>query len=304
MDMASVLGLFPASPCAISALSATPFSPPMSPTNKGIIHPSIALSQQGKPVLNLQTSRLRSSINFRGIPVEELHLLSSPFPSPPVRSRIVAPNFNDLFSTEILSPQCYDQHSASLVFSPTHKSQLQLQQQYNLLSPIRTGLFSPKTAEHPLMESPFCLSLPSGISPRCINPLSPVSCQLSSFAHREKLQQELCSFKSQEFGQCENIDLPADLRLKSPSVITGKVDWSVQPHDPIGLMKSSPKGDKGELPDFSWVEPLIKGSPSHVKTQSEGPNLNSNLNIQNDSREQAILGAWLEQLKLDQIASK
>ncbi|KAK4780090.1 hypothetical protein SAY87_016196 [Trapa incisa] len=296
MDMASVLGLFPGSPSALSSLSA-PFSPPMSPTNKGTLPPSMALSQQGMPMLNLQTSRLRSSLNARDIPVEELHLLNSPFPSPSVRCRTVTPsNLNDLFSTEILSPQCFEQHSASIVFSPTHKSQLQLQQQH-VLSPIRTSHFSPKAVEHPLMESPFCVSSPRGISPRCIKPLSPVSCQLSSFAHREKLHQELRSFKSQEFGLCENIDFPAEMRLKGQPNVTGKVDWSVQPDDPIPLLKSSPKGGKGELPDFSWVDALVKGSPSPIKTQFEGPNPNSNLNLQNDSREQAILGAWLEQLK-------
>lgn len=305
MDMATLLGLFPGSPSAISAMSAPPFSPPMSPTNKGTLPLSMALSQQGIPVLNLQTSRLRSSINARDIPVEELHLLNSPHPSPPVRSRILTPsNLNELFSTEVLSPQCYNQHSASSVFSPTQKSQLHLQQQHSIISPIRTGVFSPKNAEHPLMQAPFHASSPCGISPHCIKPLSPMSCQHSSFAHREKLYEEQRNLKSQEFGLSGDIDFPADLRPKCESATAEKVDWSIQPDDLIQLSKSSTKGNKGELPDFSWVQALVKESPSPIKTRSEGPNPNSNLNSQGDSSHQAIPGSWLEQLQLDQIASQ
>ncbi|PKI42501.1 zinc finger CCCH domain-containing protein 56-like [Punica granatum] len=308
MDMASALSLFPGSPSAISAMSAPPFSPPMSPTGNSMLQSSMTLSQQSMPMLNLPTSRLRSSLNARDIPVEELNLLNSPIPSPPVRSKIVTPsNLDELFSSEVSSPRCYDHRSSSSVLSPSHKSvllnQFQLQQQHGMLSPIRTGVFSPKNADHPLIQASLHACSPRGMSPCGIDPLSPMSCRLSTFAHCEKLHQELQSLKSREFGLSGTIGSPINSRPKWDSAVSATVDWSVQPDDLIPLPKSSSKGNKRELPDFSWVQSLVKESPSPFKTRSEIAKPNSNPNPLIDSSDQAILGAWLEQLELDKIAS-
>ncbi|THF96987.1 hypothetical protein TEA_019933 [Camellia sinensis var. sinensis] len=80
MDMAATLSLLPGSPSAVGGMAPSPFNPPMSPSGNTITHPSMAWPQPNIPTLhlpgiNLQTSRLRSSLNARDIPAEELDML-------------------------------------------------------------------------------------------------------------------------------------------------------------------------------------------------------------------------------------
>ncbi|KAK9282950.1 hypothetical protein L1049_011175 [Liquidambar formosana] len=234
MDMAAAMSLLPGSPSAVSALSPSPFGQPMSPSANGISHSAVGWPQPNVPTLhlpgsNLQSSRLRSSLNARDIPPEDFNMLSdfdaqqqllndltcysqsrsnSMSLSWSGRSKTLTPsNLEELFSAEIsLSPRYSDQAPAS-IFSPSHKSavlnqfqQQQQQQQHGMLSPINTNVFSPKNVEHPLLQASFSVPSPGRMSPRSMEPISPMSSRLSAFAQREKQQQQLRSLSSRDLG--------------------------------------------------------------------------------------------------------
>ncbi|KDO45407.1 hypothetical protein CISIN_1g006944mg [Citrus sinensis] len=183
MDFAAALSLLPGSPSSVNVMSPSPFTPPMSPSANGISHSNVAWPQPNVPALhlpgsNLQSSRLRSSLNARDMPVDdfnmlpdfdvqqqqllnELSTLSQPTLSSSLnrsgRMKTLTPsNLDDLFSAESSSPRYADQALAAAVFSPTHKSavlnQFQQQQQQSMLSPINTN-FSPKNVDHPLLQA-------------------------------------------------------------------------------------------------------------------------------------------------------
>ena len=337
MDMAAALNMFPGSPSAASAVSPSPFSPSMSPSGNGISHPSMAWPQQNIPTLhlpgsNLQTSRLRSSFNARDIPSEEYNMLqdfemqqqqlfndltclSQPHISNSganlsVRSRTLTPsNLDELFSSELSSPRYSDQLAASSVFSPSHKSALlnQFQQQQSMLSPIKTNVFSAKNADHPLLQASFGVSSPGMMSPRSIEPLSPMGSRLSALSHRDKQQLQFRSFSSRDLGSNLPRDLGSNSVVGSPmnswsnwESHNGKVDWSVQGDELGGLRKSCSTAHNGEEPDVSWVQSLVKESPSEnaaVPVSGAAPSVQGS-----DSKPQSE-SAWLEQLKLDQIVA-
>ncbi|KAF9591471.1 hypothetical protein IFM89_004169 [Coptis chinensis] len=151
----------------------------MAPSASGISHSSMVWPQPNVPTLhfygsNLQSSRLRSSLNARDIQADDFSLLGefeaqqqhqhqqllnelSCFSQPrliptsgnrPIRTKSLAPsNLEDLLSAEMsLSPQYSDQAMSSSMFSPSHKSAVlnQFQQQQSMLSSINTNVFSPK----------------------------------------------------------------------------------------------------------------------------------------------------------------
>ncbi|KAK7336577.1 hypothetical protein VNO77_17122 [Canavalia gladiata] len=178
MDFATAMNMLPASPSSMSVISPSPFTPPMSPSANGISHPSVAWPQPNIPALhllgsNLQSSRLRSSLNARDITMDGFDLLPdydqqqqlfnellsfSPKPmnsnamNRPGHMRPLTPsNLDDLFSAESFSPRYIDPTLTSTFSSPTHKSVIlsQFQQQKSLLSPVNTN-FSSKNVEHPL----------------------------------------------------------------------------------------------------------------------------------------------------------
>jgi hypothetical protein len=214
MDMAAALNMFPSSPSAGSVMSPSPFSPSMSPSGNGISHSSMAWLQQNIPTLhlvdsNLQMSRLRSSFNARDLPAEQFNMLQdfemqqrlllndlSRLSQPHIgtssanlsgRSRTLTPsNLDELFSAEV-SSRYSDQLVASSVFPPSHKSALlnQIQQQQSMISPIKTNMFSVKNADHPLFQASFGVSSPGMMSPRSIEPLSPMGSWAAALAHRE-----------------------------------------------------------------------------------------------------------------------
>lgn len=339
MDMAAALNMLPGSPSAVSGMPPSPFTGPMSPNND-ISHSSMGWPQQNIPTLhlpgsNLQTSRLRSSLNARDIPTEKLDMLQdfemhqrqllndlSPLSQPqfnsssgnlniPACSKTLTPtNLDKLFYSEVSSPRFSDQYSAASVLSPSHKSAVlnQLQQQQSMLSPIKTNMLPPNTFGVP---SPGRMS-----SPRMVEPISPMSSRLSVRVHREKLQQPLSNFSSLELGPTFSRDpkssnvvgSPVHSRSKWESSFNGQVDWSVQNDELNRLSKSYSFGHKREEPDVSWVQSLVKETPSSrskeassvpptsmAQTAAEG----SDLNPPNESSEH--LGAWLDQLQLDQI---
>lgn len=349
MDMAAALSLLPGSPSSVSVMSPSPFAQPMSPSANGISHSSGAWPQPNVPTLNLpgsnfQSSRLRSSLNARDIPPEDFNMLLdfdaqqqllndlSCFSQPrtnaaslsrSARSKTLTPsNLEELFSAEISSSPRYSDSSA--VFSPSHKSailnQFQ-QQQQSMLSPINTNVFSPKNVEHPLLQASFGISSPGRMSPRSMEPISPMGPRLSAIAQREKQHQQLRSLSSRDLGSnnpASVVGSPVNSWSKWGSP-TGKLDWSVN-GDEMGRLKRSSSfelGNNGEEPDLSWVHSLVKESPPEMMKEkfaapvsasaSSGEGLNSNSQIESNSNSQidsvdhSVIGAWLEQMQLDQL---
>ncbi|KAH1211152.1 Zinc finger CCCH domain-containing protein 30 [Glycine max] len=339
MDMAAAMSLFPGSPSSISSMSPSPFAQPMSPSTSGISHSSNAWPQPNVPALhlpgsNIQTSRLRSSLSARDMPPEDLdvlqdfdgqqHLLndlgcfSQPHPggisvSRSGRSKTLTPsNLDELFSAEISSSPRYSDPAVASVFSPTHKSAImnQFQQLQSSLSPINTSVLSPRNVEHPLFQASFGVSSPGRMSPRSMEPISPMSSRLS-FAQREKQHQQLRSLSSRDLGA----NIPVSMvgspvnswsNWGSPHG-NGKVDWSVNGNELGRLHRSSSfeLGNNGEEPDLSWVQSLVKESPSEIKELggsgpvafADGPSSNPQV----ESVDHSVLGAWLEQMQLDQL---
>lgn len=345
MDFATALSLLPGSPSSVNVMSPSPFTPPMSPSANGISHSNVAWPQPNVPALhlpgsNLQSSRLRSSLNARDMPVDdfnmlpdfdvqqqqllnELSTLSQPTLSSSLnrsgRMKTLTPsNLDDLFSAESSSPRYSDQALAAAVFSPTHKSavlnQFQ-QQQQSMLSPINTN-FSPKNVDHPLLQASFGVPSSSGrMSPRNVEPISPMGSRVSLLAQREK-QQQFRSLSSRELGSnsAAVVGSPVNSWSKWGSS-NGKPDWAVTT-DELGKLKRSSSFElgNGEEPDLSWVQSLVKESPTEVKEKLATPvsgiaaasssSEGSNRNPQIESVDHAVLGAWLEQMQLDQLVAQ
>ncbi|XP_044468305.1 zinc finger CCCH domain-containing protein 30-like [Mangifera indica] len=342
MDFAAALSLLPGSPSSVSVMSPSPFTPPMSPSANGMSHSNVAWSQPNVPALhlpgsNLQTSRLRSSLNARDIPAEdfnmlpdfdqqqlinELSSLSQPSPSSNSlnrsgRLKVLTPsNLDDLFSAESSSPRYPDQALASAVFSPKHKSAVlnQFQQQQSMLSPINTN-FSPKNVDHPLLQASFGVPSSGRMSPRNMEPISPLSSRMSLLAQREK-QQQLRSLSSRELGSNSTAAVGSPINSWSKWVSSnGKPDWAVTT-DELGKHRRSSSFEfgNGEEPDLSWVQSLVKESPTEMKEQLATPvsgvpaapssSDGSNMNLQIESVDYAVLGAWLDQIQLDQLVAQ
>ncbi|THG15252.1 zinc finger CCCH domain-containing protein 30-like [Camellia sinensis] len=349
MDMAATLSLLPGSPSAVGGMAPPPFNPPMSPSGNTITHPSMAWPQPNIPTLhlpgiNLQTSRLRSSLNARDIPAEELEMLlefevqqqqllndmscfsqthlNTSSTKLPVHSKTLTPsNLDEFFSTEVSSPRFSD----SAVFSPSHKSmvlnqfpQQQNLQQQNLLSPINTNVYSAKNVDHPFLQASYHASSPGRMSPRGIEPQSPFSPRLSNHAQREKQQTQLRSLSSRDLGT----NLPWDLGSNGAGIVgspvsslsnwdspNGKVDWSVNGDELARVRRSFSIDHNREEPDLSWVQSLVKESPTETKETSIIPVSSatssgevSDLNSI-EKLDHAVLGACLEQMQLDQIVA-
>lgn len=341
MDMAAALSLLPGSPSSHSVMSPSAFNQPMSPTASGMSHSNTAWPQPNVPTLhlpgsNLQSSRLRSSLSARDIPPEDLNMLqdfdaqqlvlhdlacfSQPRPNSAslnrsCRSKTLTPsNLEELFSAEITSsPRFGDQAAASGIFSPNHKSALlnQFQQQQSMLSPINTNVFSPKNVDHSMLQASFGVSSPGRMSPRGMEPISPMGSRLSALAQREKQYHQMRSLSSRDLGSSNPaaIGSPVNSWTKwgSPN---GKVDWSINGDEISQLRKSSPELNNGEEPDLSWVQSLVKEPSPEMKDKfavsisgaaSSGEGLKSNSQI--DSIDHSVLGAWLEQMQLDQLVA-
>ncbi|TYH88035.1 hypothetical protein ES332_D01G159300v1 [Gossypium tomentosum] len=330
MDFAAAMSLLPGSPSSVSVMSPSPFTPPMSPSMNGMSHSNVGWPQPNVPALhllgsNLQSSRLRSSLNARDIQAEDFNLLSdfdvqqlrlmnelprltqpsmssSSFNRSGRMKTLTPSNLDDLFSAESSSPRYSDQAMAAAVFSPTHKSAVlnQFQQQQNMLSPINTN-FSPKSIEHPLLQA----SLSGRMSPRNVEPISPMSSRVSMLAQREK-QQQFRSLSSRELGSgsAAIVGSPVNSWSKWGSS-NGKPDWAVNAD---GLDKhrrsSSFELGNGDEPDLSWIQSLVKESPTEIKEKIAAPVSGEVSSVNADPVDNAVLGAWLEQMQLDQLVAQ
>ncbi|XP_027357840.1 zinc finger CCCH domain-containing protein 30-like [Abrus precatorius] len=341
MDMAAVMGLLPGSPSSVSSLSPSHFAQPMSPSANCMSLSSAAWAQPNVPALhlpgsNLQSSRLRSSLSARDIPPEHLNCLPdfdgqqhplndlSCFLQPrtgavsvsrPGRSKTLTPsNLEELFPSEVSSSPRYSDLAMTSLFSPTHKSAVlnQFQQLQCVLSPLNTDVLSPRNVEHSMLQTSFGVSPSGRMSPRSVEPISPMSARLSAFAQREKQQQQLRSISSRELGAYSPASIvgsPINSWSKwgSPN---GKVDWSVNGDDVGHQMQKSSSFEfknNGEEPDLSWVQSLVKESPPEMikenfassEPAASADGLNSNSQI--EPIDHSVLGTWLEQVQLDQL---
>ncbi|KAM7262612.1 hypothetical protein ACFE04_000295 [Oxalis oulophora] len=157
-----------------------------------------------------------------------------------------------------------------------------------------------------------CLSQsPGRMSPRSVDPISPMGVRLSAFGQREKLR----SLSSRELGS--NVGQMVGSPVSSPYPTwgspTGKADWSHN-GDEMGHIRNrssfEPANNNVEEPDLSWVQSLVKESPPEMmKGKLAGsvsggglpPVEGLNSNSQNDSVDNSVIGAWLEQMQLDQL---
>ncbi|KAL9361490.1 hypothetical protein Peur_044275 [Populus x canadensis] len=350
MDFAAAMNHLAGSPSAASIMSPSPFTPPMSPSANGISHSSVAWPQPNVPALhlpgsNLQSSRLRSSLNARDIPADynllpdfdgqqqqllnELSSLTQPSlnnnsMNHSGRLKTLTPsNLDDLFSAESSSPRYTgsspryaDQALASAVFSPSHKSAVlnQFQQQQSMLSPINTN-FSPKNVDHPLLQASFA----SGrMSPRNVEPISPMSSRVSMLAQREKQLQQLRSLSSRELGSNTAAIVGSSVNTWSKwGSSNGKPDWTLSTDELGKLCRSNSfEFGNGDGPDLSWVQSLVKESPTEMKDElkmpvsgsiaasaspSEGSNMNSQIETINLD---TMVGSWVEPLQIDQLVAQ
>ena len=350
MDFAAAMNLLSGSPSAASIMSPSPFTPPMSPSANGISHSSVAWPQPNVPALhlpgsNLQSSRLRSSLNARDIPADynllpdfdgqQQQLLSelSSLTQPSLnnnsmnhsgRLKTLTPsNLDDLFSAESSSPRYTgsspryaDQALASAVFSPSHKSAVlnQFQQQQSMLSPINTN-FSPKNVDHPLLQASFA----SGrMSPRNVEPISPMSSRVSMLAQREKQLQQLRSLSSRELGSNAAAIVGSSVNTWSKwGSSNGKPDWTLSTDELGKLCRSNSfEFGNGDGPDLSWVQSLVKESPTEMKDElkmpvsgsiaaSASPSESSNMNSQIETIDlDTMVGSWVEPLQIDQLVAQ
>ncbi|KAJ6791814.1 zinc finger CCCH domain-containing protein 24-like [Iris pallida] len=362
MEMVAAMGLMPGSPSSVSAVM-SPFTPPMSPSN-GLSHSTLNWPQPNVPTLHLpgsslQSSRLRSSLSARDMQVDDYSLMQdfeaqqlindfclSRLGTPSAgnrsaRSKTLTPsNLEDLFTAEIASSPRYNSEQG-VMFSPSHKTailnqfQQQQQQQQSLLSPINTGVFSPKAVDpqqmpghNSLLQASLAISSPGRMSPRGIEPISPMSSRLAAIAQREKQQHTLRSLSSRDLGSSSSAIPGASMssslsKWGSPS---GAADWGVNGEE-LGRLRRSSSFELrsgGEEPDLSWVHTLVKESPpekpvnaaasavavtgavtTHVGTAALAPATGgegSSSVTPLDGNDQAVaLGAWLEQMQLEQL---
>ncbi|XP_007015052.2 PREDICTED: zinc finger CCCH domain-containing protein 56 [Theobroma cacao] len=324
MDRAAAMNLLPGSPSALCAMSMSPFSPAMSPSANGICQSPVGWPQQHVPTLhlpgsNIQASRLKSSFNARDMPAMELnmspnfdlhqqqHLNSLSCLSQPHLVTKSA-NLDGLFLTEFSSPQYPDQVTAMPMLSSAHKSVLlnQLHQQQRVLSPIKTNIFSPKN-DHPLSQSAFDASLSERFSPWHVEPLSPLN---SRFSAHTNLEKQFRGLSSQELEYKLSDDLESKGTVGSPvnswskrETPNDKVDWSVQEDELGQFCKSCSLGHHDMEPAVSWVQSLVKESPSALATAAASSQTLSveGSNSHSDFGDHATFGAWHELLKLDKI---
>ncbi|KAJ0791976.1 putative transcription factor C3H family [Helianthus annuus] len=301
LDFAAAMSLMPGPGQSPS------FTPPMSPNANGNWAqpnvPSLHL-----PGSNLQSSRLRSSLNARDMDQElNMQLLNELNRQ---RSVLTPTKLDDIFAAESSSPRFSDQS----VFSPRHNSSVfnQFQQQQSMLSPINTN-FSPK-------NTPFSVQSPGRMSPRSIDPISPMSSRVSMLAREN--QHQFRSLSSRELGS-------------RSSGVTGsgvdpwsnwgsgneKAEWGANvSSDEFGKLRRSSSfengngGNNGEEPDLSWVQSLVKETPLEKMAAHGGGSggggafgeggSGEKSNMQIDQIDQSALSAWIEQMQLDHLVAQ
>ncbi|WVZ60175.1 hypothetical protein U9M48_010228 [Paspalum notatum var. saurae] len=349
MEMAAAMGLMPGSPSSVSAVM-SPFTPPMSPSGNGM-PPSLGWQQPNVPTLHLpgsslQSSRLRTSLSARDMPADDYSLvqdldsqlmnecysrLSSSTGNHSARTKSLNPsNLDDLFSAEMVSSPRYSNADQGAMFSPSHKAAIlnQFQQQQQaLLSPINTGVYSPKAVDNQqlpshssLLQASLGISSPGRMSPRCVESGSPMNSHLAAaLVQREKQQQTMRSLSSRDLGPSAAratalVGSPLSSSWSKWGSPSGTPDWGVNGEE-LGKLRRSSSFELrsgGDDPDLSWVHTLVKESPPEkqvttaesINSVGPSPLMPSGMNngeAQLDGHDQAaVIGALLEQMQLDQ----
>lgn len=166
------------------------------------------------------------------------------------------------------------------------------------------------------VDHSFAVQSPGRMSPRKVEPISPMSSRISMLAQCEKMQQ-FRSLSSRELGSSAAAALAGSSvnswsKWGSPN---GKLDWAVSSDDLGKFHRSSSfeLGNNGEEPDLSWVQTLVKESPAEFKEPSTSvPGMavagtsggESNMGAQIELGDHALLGAWLEQMQLDHLVAQ
>ncbi|CAN4109119.1 unnamed protein product [Withania somnifera] len=318
IDFAAAMGLIQGSPSSVSVMSPSAFTPPMSPSANGVSN--MGWPPQNVPALhlpgsNLQSSRLRSSLNARDVPAEDLTMMSdfdvqqqqllnglsgmsSNSFNRSVRPKTLTPsNLEDLFSAEGSSPRYSDQALAQA-------------QQQAMLSPINTK-FSPRNVDNPLLQGSFGVPSSRSMSPRGMEPISPMSSRVSILSQGDK-QHQFRSLSSRDLGS--SAASPSDT-WPNWGIASGKPDWAVSSEEFGKLRRSSSfeLANNGEEPDLSWVQSLVKESPQEVKDKSasrvsvltvSGADISEGSVSASQIEQFDQLDAWMEQMKLDQLLAQ
>lgn len=320
MDFAAAMSVLPGPP---------PFTPPMSPSNgmSNLCWPQPLVPALHLPGCNLQSSRLRSSFNARDIPPEDLsmfhdfdmqhqHLgndisrLGANYMNRSARS-LTPSNLEDIESS---SPRYHDQAYPLAAFSPTHKSAVlnQFQQQQNFLSPSNTN-FPPNNGDYPHLQGSFVVSSPGRMSPRHMEPISPMSSQGPLFAQHDRQRQQFRSLSSRDLGfrNAAAVDCPVD-SLQMWDSFTANPDWAATPEELARLKRTNSFElvNNGDEPNLSWVQSIVRESPQERNDKSAprvsaydgvgaSPSESSNLIPNFDQLDPSSLDAWLEQMRLD-----
>ncbi|CAM8883876.1 hypothetical protein QQ045_027918 [Rhodiola kirilowii] len=333
MDFAAALNMLPpGSPTSVPVMSPSAFTPPMSPSANG--SPSELYWPPNIPALNLpgsniQSSRLRSSFNARDLPAKEFammgesdaqqyHMLKDPIGQYGTNSlerpgRLNTPtplNLDDLFAADSLSPRYVDSPFAASVYSPKHKSALhnQFQQQrQGMLSPMNTNI-STNNVDHHLLQGSYGVPYSGRVSPRNVERLesiSPMNSRVSMLSNREKLRS--LSFREPGTNSPALVGSP----LSNWGSFSGKLDWALSSEELDKLRRSSSFDMRNgrDDPDFIWAHSPIhdpapeireraSNSGSGIASSNEGL---SSISSNTDSFDHPALGAWLEQMQLDEL---
>lgn len=328
MDFAAAMNLFPNSP-------SSPFTPPVSPSANGMSN--MGWAQQNVPALhlsaiNLQSSRLRSSLNARDIQADDVELLAefdvqqqwllnelSRLSQPSLsnmnlnHSKSLTPsNLDDRFSAESSAPQYSEPGLTSAGFSPSHKSAFlnQFQQYKNMLTPINTS-FSPKSADHHLTQSPFARPSSARMSPQGVDPISPMGSRVSILREKQPLNFQSLSSRDLSSSSAAVGGTRGDL-WSSWGSNSGQADLNADADEFGTLCRSSSfelKNNVAEEPDFGWVHSLFKESPQEMQQNDQAvggagsSGEGSSSNQVTDPIDETFLGAWLEQMQFDKFVA-
>ncbi|KAI3830166.1 hypothetical protein L1987_04300 [Smallanthus sonchifolius] len=287
LDFAAAMSLMPGP-------SSPSFTPPVSPNANGSWAQSSVPSLH-LPGSNLQSSRLRSSLNARDLD-QELNMQLLNELNRQQRTILTLTKLDDIFAAESSSPRFSDQS----VFSPRHNSSVfnQFQQQQSMLSPINTS-FSPK-------NTAFSVQSPGRMSPRSVDPISPMSSRVSMLAREN--QQQFRSLSSRELGSRSSgvTGLGIDPWSKWSSG-NEKADWGVSiESDEFGNLRRSSSfengGNNGEEPDLSWVQSLVKETPPEKMAARGGPG--RPFGEGGSGGDEIDQSAWIEQMQLDHLVAQ
>ncbi|KAJ8751208.1 hypothetical protein K2173_016389 [Erythroxylum novogranatense] len=305
IDYSPASTMFPGSIMAVTTLPPSPSPPPPMPPSDSVSYSTMAWQQQSVSNFNVQSkhpqaSRLRTSLNARDVPTEELNALEDfelhqkQFLNE--NSYASQPNFgtnspNRSACSIANSDKC---SSAKLsACSPSYKLAVlsQPHQQRNTLNPLKKIALSPKNpTDLPSLQAPIGPSSPRRV-PQTSEPVSPVNCE-SPFLGQQ--QSTGLSSWDNAFSLCHHLRSNNEDSWPKQECGNGNSNWPVQVNEWDNLHQQC-SIRLAEEPDVSWVQSVLKEPPgetkeimgSKTKTQSDVP-----------------LQAWLDGLQLDQILAQ